>query len=133
MKNQNRIINTLPGNDFCPADNLMNDFRKVISETTGKKYPKHIAISVNTIEYWKKHADEVIESEDIITFMWDEIVEEQLPPLKIKVKNNLSKYSIIYLKEYGTDKLLITCKSRKGKNKNGTIYLEKETERGRHL
>ena len=133
MKNQNKIINTKSGDSFCPADNLMSDFRREISKMPEQKYPKHIDVSVNTIEYWKKHADIVIELEDIITFMWDEIVDEQLPPLKIKVKKNLNKYSIMYLKEYGDDKLSIICKQRKGKNKNGTIYLEKETEKGRSL
>ncbi len=133
MKNQNKIINTISDDSFCPADNLMSDFRRVISETPKQKYPKHIDVSVNTIKYWKKHADIVIESKDIITFMWDEIVDEQLPPLKIKAKKNLNKYSIMYLKEYGDDKLSIICKQRKGKNKNGTIYLEKETEKGRRL
>ena len=111
------------GDAFCPADELIEDYRL---GANGFKYSKHIIISKATIDYWKKHADIVEKNERHIIFFWDEIIDEELPPLKIKVVKKNGQYVLMYLKEYGPDKLLISGKGRKGHNKDGNIYLDKE-------
>ena len=133
MKN-NQIEKILtPANEkACPADSLMYDFRKKLKNSVSN-YANHIEISNSSIKYWKEHADDIIENNDNIIFGWREIPEEQLPPLKIKVKKNEKGYTLMYLKEYGNDKLLMQGKQRKGKNKHGIILLEKEIEEGRSL
>lgn len=130
----NRKDLTTPANEIlCPADTLMHDFRKEIRKKPISKYSKHINISKSCINYWKKHADIVLDNFDSITFIWKEMPEEDLPPLKIKVKNNNGNYSLMYLKEYGEEKLLIQCTNHKGKNKNGIIYLDKKNEKGKMM
>lgn len=133
MKNkQVKIIKASSEEEVCPADMLMHDFRKNIKNAVSK-YANHIEISSSSIKYWKKHANIVLENEKNIIFSWEGIPEEQLPPLKIKVSKNQNGYTLVYLKEYGNDKLLIQGKQRKGKNENGIIYLDKEIEKERSL
>lgn len=133
MSNQIRKIKTPANEESCPADALMCDFRRKLQEKSISDYAKHTDISQSSIKYWMDHADLVIEENDSIIFSWDEILDKNLPPLKIKVKKGVKGYSLIYLKEYGEDHLLIQGKNRKGKNKNGINYLDKETKKGRGL
>ncbi len=125
--NDFKYILVPPGDDNCPADALMLDFRKsVYQKSPTVNYPKNIAISDSTIKYWKDHADYYEESSDNIIFMWHEIPKENLPPLVIKLFKKSNKWRLLYLKEFGEDHLLIKGKQRKGSNKYGSIVLEKE-------
>ena len=114
----------------CPADALLYDFRKHLKEKKQvSKYPKKIEIGQNVIKYWKAHADYYEENDNNIVFLWDSIPEEDLPPLKIKIFKEKDKWLLLYLKEYGDDRILIQGKQRKGKNNNGSIKLDKEESR----
>lgn len=127
MRNKDRIINVPTNEEECPADALMSDFRRKVKKAPKKSYSKNVSISGTSVKFWQDHADIVNENEDYITFYWDEIKEEDLPPLKIKVRKGKDKCTLLYLKEYGKEeKLLIKGKPRKGKNKGGKIFLDKE-------
>lgn len=125
--NKNKTIVAPAGLDDCPADALMMNFRKYLSDSDGE-YAKTIEVSENSIKFWKEHADYVSNSGNSIIFQWDAIPEEELPPLKIKIFKKNEKWYLSYLKEYGEDITLIQGKRRKGKNKGGTIFLDKEVE-----
>ena len=131
MKEVKRII-TPPGDEDCPADVLMLDFRKYLqNKLNSANYPKNIEIKGTVIKYLKEHADYYNESDNNIIFMWDDIPEEELPPLAIKLYKKNNKWYLLYLKEQGEDLLLIQGKQRKGMNKHGVIVVEKEEERKR--
>lgn len=122
MKNKTIIVN--PGEDNCPADALMSDFRKNICS----KYSRNITFSQAGIEFFKKMCDQYIVSGNgnIITFYWTAIPEEDLPPLKVKIVRQKGKYKLNYLKEYGeTEKTLIKGKQGKGRYKNGSVKIIK--------
>lgn len=126
MRNKIDIINVKYGDDNCPADALMNDFRKRVKEKNN--YQKNIEFSEDCIEFFKKMANIIEESNDNIKFRWDAILEEELPPLIVKIRKDKGKYKLQYLKELGEEKTIIKGKQRKGKNKNGKIEIEKEGE-----
>ena len=127
MANSNRIIDVESGDENCPADALMIDFRK--KANLGKEtYSKNIEFSETCIDFFRKMADIVEEYEKNIKFRWYEIEEEELPPLIVKIRKNKGRYYLQYLKELGEEKTLIKGKQRKGKNKNGKILIEKEEE-----
>lgn len=130
MSNKNREINVSPDENTCPGDVLMADFRRKVKNAPKNSYSKRITISETSVKFWQEHADIIEENDDNITFYWDEIQEQELPPLKIKVRRGNGNYTLSYLKEYGEDELLIKGKQRKGKNKNGKIFLNKEEEKG---
>ena len=125
--NTNKTVSASAGNNDCPADALMMNFRKHISKSNGV-YAKTIEISDSSIKFWKEHADSISDNGDSIIFQWDEILEEKLPPLKIKIVKKGEKWYLSYLKEYGEEITLIQGKKRKGKNKGGFIYLDKEEQ-----
>lgn len=130
--NDIKNVVALSKEEDCPADALMLDYRKYLQdELTTNHYPKHTEVTKEAIKYWMNHADYYEETDNNITFMWDEIPEEELPPLKIKLFKQNDKWYLLYLKEYGEDQLLIQGKQRKGKNKFGTINLDKQEESGR--
>ncbi len=126
MSNKTNIINVEYGKDNCPADALMNDFRTRANNI--KEYSKNIEFSKECIEFFKKMADIVEEGEDNICFKWDEVLDEDLPPLIVKIRKSNDKYILQYLKELGEEQTLIKGKQRKGKNKNGKIEVIKERE-----
>ncbi len=127
MKDKKIVVPS--GDNDCPADALMLDFRKNLEKEFGEKYPQNIEVTPNTLEFWKEHADIVKDGENNKTFQWYEIPEEELPPLKISVfKENNGNWRVSYLKEYGEDQLLIQGKQGKGSNKNGRIILDKYDE-----
>lgn len=131
MDNKKSII-ALPEEEFCPADELMMNYRKHLhEESKNNHYPKHIEVKNEAIKYWINHADYYEKSDNNMVFMWDEIPEEELPPLKIKLFKQNDKWFLSYLKEYGEDDLLIQGKQRKGKNKFGSMYLDKKEESSR--
>lgn len=122
MKNKKIFVN--PGENNCPADALMSDFRKNASSN----YPKNTIFSQSGIEFFKKMANQYIVAENgnELTFYWKAIPEEKLPPLKVKIRRFKGKYFLNYLKEYGKkEKTLIRGKRRKGKYKNGTVEIIK--------
>ena len=125
--NTRKIVTAPAGNDDCPADALMSDFRKKINASRND-YSKNIEISDSAIGFWKDHADYIIKNAGSVEFIWDEIEEEQLPPLKIKVVRKYDKWYLSYLKEYGEETTLIQGKRRKGRNKEGSVFLDKEIE-----
>lgn len=126
MRNKTDIINVEYGEDNCPADALMYDFRTKAHNMLS--YPKNIEFSKECIDFFKEMADIVEESEDNICFMWDEVLENNLPQLIVKIRKSNGKYMLQYLKELGEEQTLIKGKSRKGKNKNGRIEVIKERE-----
>lgn len=126
MKNQTEIINVEYGEDNCPADALMSDFRKRAKETSA--YQKNIEFSENCIKFFREMADIVEESDDNVKFGWNAIPENDLPPLIVKIRKDKGKYKLQYLKELGEEKAIIKGKQRKGKNKNGKLKIEKEGE-----
>jgi len=117
-------LKVLSGEESCPADALMTDFRKRAKDA--KNYPHNIEFSSRSIEFFRQMADTVEESEKNIKFQWDAIPEEELPPLIVKIRINKGRYYLQYLKEIGEDVTLIQCKARKGKNKNGKMKIIKE-------
>lgn len=126
MKNITEIINVEYGEDNCPADALMSDFRKIAKETFD--YQKNIEFSKNCIRFFKRMADIVEENYNNIIFAWDAIPESDLPPLIVKIRKEKGKYKLLYLKELGEEKTIIKGKQRKGKNKSGKLKIEKEGE-----
>lgn len=126
MKNSDYEVKASADENDCSADRLMADFRKKVKSGNKKSYARHVDISETSINFWREHADIIEENEDNITFYWEEIEEEELPPLKIKIRKVKGDYMLSYLKEYGEDKLLIRGKQRKGKNRRGKIFLNKE-------
>lgn len=131
MDNKKSVI-ALPGEEFCPADELMMNYRRYLhEESKANNYPKHIEVKNEAIKYWIKNADYYEKSDNNMLFMWDDIPEEELPPLKIKLYKQNEKWFLLYLKEYGEDNLLIQGKQRKGKNKYGSMYLDKKEESSR--
>ena len=119
-----KIINVKEGEENCPADALMKDFRtRCIGNN---KYPKNIEFSESCINFFREMADIVEETENNIIFKWNEIKEEEdLPPLIVKIRISNGKYYLQFLKELGEEKTIISAKQRKGKNKKGKIYLNK--------
>lgn len=126
MKNSDYEVKASSDENDCSADRLMADFRKKVKNGNKKSYARHVDISETSINFWREHADIIEENDDSITFYWEEIEEEKLPPLKIKIRKVKGNYMLSYLKEYGEDKLLIKGKQRKGKNRSGKIFLNKE-------
>lgn len=126
MSNKTNIINVEYGEDNCPVDALMNDFRTRAHSMSD--YAKNIEFSKECIEFFKKMADIVEESEENICFKWDEVPDKDLPPLVVKVRKLNDKYLLQYLKELGEKETLIKGKQRKGKNRNGKIEVIKERE-----
>lgn len=126
MRNKTNLINVEYGEDNCPADALMNDFRTRAHNMLD--YPKNIEFSKECIEFFKKMADIIEESEDNICFKWEEVFDKNLPPLIVKIRKSNDKYMLQYLKELGEKETLIRGKQRKGKNKNGKIEIIKERE-----
>lgn len=123
MQNKKSIINVKSGNENCPSDELMNHFRKRVKKNI--KYPKNIEFSKPSIDFFRKHADIIEESETYIKFKWNEIPQEELPPLIVKIRKDKTKYYLQYLKELGEEKTIIKGKQRKGKNKYGKIKINK--------
>ena len=111
-----RVIYVGSGDDNCPADALMADFRKALSEN---KYAKNIEFSERCIQFFREHADIVEEEKTDICFMWYAVPEEELPPLKVKIAIRNSKYLLSYLIEYGEEQTKIQAKTRKGLNQKG--------------
>lgn len=128
MGNKEDFINVKAGDENCPADALMENFRKRI-HSTSSNYPKNIEFSENSINFFRNMADITEESEQHIKFCWFEISDQELPPLIIKIRKYKGKYYLQFLKELGEEKLIIKGKQRKGKNKNGKIEIDKEKER----
>ena len=127
MGNVKKIIELEAGDESCPADALMLDFRK--RANLGKKaYSKNIEFSDTCIDFFRKMADIVEEYEKNIMFRWYAIEEEELPPLIVKIRKYKGRYYLQYLKELGEEKTVIKGRQRKGKNKNGKILIEKEEE-----
>lgn len=131
MKRKNNYtINVPEGDDYCPSDALMNDFRKNIDKFID--YPKNIEFSSTSVDFFKKMANEVMENEDNIQFNWYDIPESDLPPLTVNLRKANGKYFLQYLKEYGEfygrENTVIDCKQRKGKNKFGKIEVKKYVE-----
>ena len=127
MKNNTELISVKYGYENCPADALMNNFRKKVNKKSS--YPQNIQFSKNIIDFFREMANIVEESENHIKFRWYEDPVDKLPPLIVKIRKSNGKYYLQYLKELGTDKLIIKGKQRKGKNKNGKIKMYKEEER----
>lgn len=124
MRNKTKkIIEVNYGDDNCPADALMKDFR---NRAKGSKYPNNVEFSTSCVDFFKQMADVFEETENNITFKWEEIPEEELPPLIVKLRKKDGKYMLQYLKELGDETTLIKGKQRKGKNKNGQIKIIKE-------
>ena len=127
---KNSYVINVPPNDDCPADVLMNDFRKKIPMLVN--YPKNIEFSNTSVDFFKKKADEVLESENNIQFYWYDIPEKDLPPLTVNLRKSNGKYYLQYLKEYGEffgrENTVIDGKQRKGKNKFEKIQVNKYTE-----
>lgn len=124
MRNkEQRIIEVNSGEENCPADALMKDFR---NRAKNSKYPKNVEFSSSCVDFFKRMADIFDETEDNITFKWDEIPEEELPPLIVKLRKKDGRYILQYLKEVGDETILIKGKQRKGKNKNGKIMIIKK-------
>ena len=94
--NQEKKEKVPEGEENCPADVLMKLFRQEIRQV---KFPRNIEFNENTIEFLKEQADGIEEGEEHIKFQWDEIAEENLPPLIVKVKKESSIYRLVYLKE----------------------------------
>lgn len=127
MKNKKEFIDVQLGDENCPADALMNDFRK--RANSANDYAKNIEFSKSCIDFFKKMADIVEESDNIIKFRWYEIPEKELPALIVKVRQSNGKFYLQYLKELGEEKTIIKGKQRKGKNRNGKIEINKGEER----
>lgn len=127
MRNKKELIDVESGDENCPADALMRDFRKRAKNTS--EYPKNIEFSKNCIDFFREHADIVEETEKNIKFSWYEVSEEELPPLIVKIMKSRERYYLQYLKELGEEKTIIKGKQRKGKNKNGKIEIDKGEER----
>ena len=130
MKKDDYEVKASADENDCPADRLMADFRKKVRSGNKKVYARHFDISEKSISFWRNHADIIEENADNITFYWEEIEEEDLPPLKIKIRKVKGEYLLSYLREYGEDKLLIRGKQRKGKNRSGKLFLNKEEKEG---
>ena len=126
MSNKIDIINVEYGEDNCPADALMNDFRTRAHNMLN--YPKNVEFSKECIEFFKKMADIVDESENNMCFKWDEVPDKDLPPLIVKIRKLNDKYILQYLKKKKKKETLIKGRQRKGKNKNGKIEVIKERE-----
>lgn len=109
-----RIIYVEAGSE-CPADVLLADFRKVMTEATD--YAKNIEFSESSVQFFRERADIVEETEDNIRLFWDVMPELDLPPLEVKIRKKNGKYSLSYLNEYGDEKTSIKGKTGKGKNK----------------
>ena len=109
-----RIIYVDEGENSCPADALMADFRHLLCKSD---YSKNIEFSESCIDFFKEMADVANETEDNIYFAWAEVPESELPPLEVKVAKREGKYFLNWLKEHGEEKTSIKAKSRKGKNK----------------
>ncbi len=124
-KENKRIINVEYGDDNCPADALMKDFR---ARAKDSKYYKNVEFSKSCIDFFKKMADIFEETENNIVFKWYEIEEEELPPLIVKIRIKDGRYFLQYLKELSEEKTVIKGKQRKGKNKNGKLKIEKSDE-----
>lgn len=126
MSNKTNIINVEYGENNCPADALMYDFRTRANNI--RDYAKDIEFSKECIEFFKTMSDIVEESDDNICFKWNEVIEKDLPPLIVKIRKVNGKYILQYLKELGKKETLIKGKQRKGRNKNGKIEVIKERE-----
>ncbi len=125
MRNKNqKIIEVSSGEENCPADALMKDFRNRAKDS---KYPKNVEFSNSCVDFFKQMADVFEETEDNIIFKWDDIPEEDLPPLIVKLRKKDGKFLLQYLKALGDETTLIKGKQRKGKNKNGKIKIIKES------
>ncbi len=124
MKNKSEKINVEYGDENCPADALMSDFRKRAKGIIN--YPQNIEFSARSIEFFRKNADIVEENEGHIKFRWYEVPEEELPPLIVKIRKDKGKYYLQYLKELGEEKTIIKGKQRKGKNRYGKMQIDKE-------
>ena len=123
--NKKRKIEVEFGDDNCPADALMKDFRERAKKSD---YAKNVEFSGSCVDFFKEMADVFEESEKNIVFKWDEIPEEELPPLIVKLRKKDGKYLLQYLKELGDEVTLIKGKQRKGRNKNGQIKVIKKEE-----
>ena len=95
MENSKRIIHIEAGDDNCPADALMIDFRKR-ANAGSKEYSRNIEFSETCIDFFRKMADIVEEHEKNIKFKWYEIEDEELPPLIVKIRKDKGKYCKIY-------------------------------------
>ena len=109
-----RVIYVGAEDNECPADALLTDFRRIISEV---KYAKNIEFSKSCIDFFRDHADIVEETEDNIHFRWDEIPEEELPPLEVKIRVKDGRFALQYLIEHGEEPTQIKGKAGKGKNR----------------
>ena len=127
MRNKKELIDVKSGDENCPADALMADFRKRANSV--EKYPKDIEFSESSIDFFRKMADIVEETEGNIKFGWYEMLEKELPALIVKIRKNNGKYYLQYLKELGEEKTIIKGKQRKGKNRDGKREIDKEEER----
>lgn len=124
MKDKRIVVSS--GDNDCPADALMADFRRNLEKDFKDNYPKDIVVTQSALQFWKSHADIIKRENNHLTFQWYEIPEEELPPLKIVVfRTNNGEWRVSYLKEYGEDKLLIQGKRGKGSNKFGRVVLDK--------
>lgn len=119
------IIDVEYGENNCPADALMNNFRTRAHDMLN--YLKNIEFSKRCVDFFRDMADIIEESDDNICFKWYEVKEKELPPLTVKLRKANGKYILQFLKEIGEEVTLIKGKQRKGKNKNGKINIEKQT------
>lgn len=116
----------LHGEDNCPADAVIYDFR--IRAHKMVDYPKNIEFSKESIDFFRKMADIVEESENNICFKWYEVPEQDLLPLIVKLRKSKGKFLMQYIKEIGEKGVEIKGKQRKGKNINGKIKVIKQIE-----
>lgn len=129
MRNKNEFIDVPSDDENCPADALMANFRKKIKNAKGVAYQKNIEFSKGCINFFRDMANNTEESDKYIEFNWEDIPEEDLPPLTVKIRKSSGKFYLQYLKERGEEELVIKGKQRKGKNKNGKIQVRKNYER----
>jgi len=122
-------ITTPPGKEYCSADEIMYYYRYWIHEIgTQNNFPKNINVDNNSVNYWLEHSDVYYLTDNSIKFYWEEDPKHNLPPLLLKVVRDKDEWRLSFLREFGDDKLYIDGKSRKGKNKNGKIDLQKSND-----
>ncbi len=109
-----RTIYVGSGEENCPADALMADFRRTLSASS---YAKSIEFSPSCIDFFRNMADIVDETVDNIRLRWYEIPEEKLPPLEVKIRCKDGKYRLMYLTEFGDEPTVIKGNAGKGRNK----------------
>ena len=128
-KEINNMINVGYGEQNCPVDAVINNFRKRAHQISN--YPRNVEFSRECIDFFRNMADIIEESDANICFKWYEDVIKDLPPLIVKIRKYNGKYYMQYIKELGAEPTLIKSKQRKGKNKNGKIIVKKESEQER--